>query len=250
MTVTRASVSGNHTGPAGSTGGFRGGNGGSILNGAALTMINSTVADNITHGNLADGGGVYNGGNLMSLTNCTISNNQANPVNDSSGGRGGGLYTAGNSALLTNVTITGNSAYTCCSYLNGQGVVSTGGVTVRNSIIAGNGNAGMPDVTGDFTSQGHNIIGVAKAGDSSGGNGDQTGFTNGVSGDKVGTAASPIDPKLGPLADNGGPTKTNALLAGSPALDAGDNSRAKDPNNVALTTDSAGSGATGARGTS
>jgi hypothetical protein len=58
-----------------------------------------------------------------------------------------------------------------------------------------------------------------------------------VSGDKVGTAASPIDPKLGPLADNGGPTKTNALLAGSPALDAGDNSRAKDPNNVALTTD-------------
>jgi hypothetical protein len=38
----------------------------------------------------------------------------------------------------------------------------------------------------------------------------------------VGTAASPIDPRLGPLQDNGGPTQTMALLSGSPALNAGD----------------------------
>jgi hypothetical protein len=42
----------------------------------------------------------------------------------------------------------------------------------------------------------------------------------------VGIAANPIDPKLGPLASNGGPTKTMALLAGSKAIDAGDNAGA------------------------
>ena len=50
-----------------------------------------------------------------------------------------------------------------------------------------------------------------------------TGLINGVYGNLVGTAAAPIDPLLGPLADNGGPTQTLAVLAGSPALDAGNN---------------------------
>jgi len=40
----------------------------------------------------------------------------------------------------------------------------------------------------------------------------------------VGTAANPIDPKLGPLQNNGGKTETHNLLTGSPAIDAGDNS--------------------------
>jgi len=40
--------------------------------------------------------------------------------------------------------------------------------------------------------------------------------------DHVGTSANPIDPKLGPLQDNGGPTPTEALLPGSPAIGAGD----------------------------
>jgi hypothetical protein len=44
--------------------------------------------------------------------------------------------------------------------------------------------------------------------------------------DLVGTASNPIDPLLGPLADNGGPTLTMALLPGSPAIDAGDNTDA------------------------
>src|SRR5262249_21885688 len=49
-----------------------------------------------------------------------------------------------------------------------------------------------------------------------------SGFTNGTNGDQVGTAAMPIDPKLGALQDNGGPTRTMALRTGSPALDTGD----------------------------
>jgi hypothetical protein len=50
--------------------------------------------------------------------------------------------------------------------------------------------------------------------------GAETGITSGVSGNQVGTTASPIDPGLGPLDDNGGPTLTHALLAGSPAISA------------------------------
>src|SRR5260370_28523145 len=52
---------------------------------------------------------------------------------------------------------------------------------------------------------------------------DMTGLSNGGNGILVGSAAAPIDPLLGPLADNGGPTLTHALLSGSPALDAGHN---------------------------
>src|SRR5262249_51643875 len=63
---------------------------------------------------------------------------------------------------------------------------------------------------------GHNLIGNGSRG---------SGY---AATDLVGTAASPIEPKLGPLQDNGGPTWTMALLPGSPAIDAGDNSDAPD----------------------
>ena len=46
--------------------------------------------------------------------------------------------------------------------------------------------------------------------------------TTDANGNFIGTSTDPIDPLLGPLQDNGGPTFTHALLAGSPALDAGD----------------------------
>src|SRR5262249_51909307 len=66
---------------------------------------------------------------------------------------------------------------------------------------------------------GHNLVG-----DPTGG----TGFADGVNGDRVGTFDDPLDPRLGPLAFNGGRTQTHALLAGSPAIDRGDNA-AVDP---------------------
>ena len=52
------------------------------------------------------------------------------------------------------------------------------------------------------------------------GNGTGSGISDGSNGNQVGNNASPIDPKIGPLADNGGLTRTHALLAGSPAIDA------------------------------
>jgi hypothetical protein len=72
-----------------------------------------------------------------------------------------------------------------------------------------------PDVYGVFNSLGHNLVGATN---------DSSGFT--APGDLAGSKASPIDPKLGPLADNGGPTLTMALLPGSPAIDAGDTATA------------------------
>ena len=53
--------------------------------------------------------------------------------------------------------------------------------------------------------------------------GDGTGanITTGL-GNQIGTAAAPIDPLLGPLANNGGTTRTHAILAGSPAINTGD----------------------------
>src|SRR5437879_9956404 len=95
---------------------------------------------------------------------------------------------------------------------------STSAVNVKNSIIAGNmgtNAAGFSsDLVGTFSSQGYNLIGTHGMRD--------TGFTNNVNNDQVGgDAAAPLDPKLGPLQNNGGSTFTHALLPGSPAIDQG-----------------------------
>jgi len=88
--------------------------------------------------------------------------------------------------------------------------------SVRNTIIARNvSNVGGPDVTGDFDSGGHNLIGVLTA--------DASGF---AASDLRGTADAPLDPRLGPLRRNGGPTETHALAPDSPALNTGDNAGA------------------------
>jgi hypothetical protein len=88
---------------------------------------------------------------------------------------------------------------------------------MSNSIVAQNGAPGSPDI---LSSGSQAFLG---AGFSLVGNGAGSGLANG-DGNLVGNVSphtSPIDPRLGPLTDNGGPTQTHALLAGSPALDAG-----------------------------
>jgi len=75
------------------------------------------------------------------------------------------------------------------------------------------------------TSLGHNL------------DSDGTCFTGAVTGDKPST-----EPILGPLADNGGPTETHALLPGSPAIDMGDPAGCFDTDGALLTTDQRGPG--------
>jgi hypothetical protein len=85
-----------------------------------------------------------------------------------------------------------------------------GPFTQQTGNIGGLGSG--PDLSGNFTSQRFNLIGMAD---------DSTGFTNGLNADQVGSIANPIGPRIGPLQMNGGPTPTHALLPGSPAIDHG-----------------------------
>src|SRR6266542_1252311 len=245
-TMTNCTVSNNNSGQGGTGFASQGGLGGGIVNLAPMNMSGCTVSGNFTKGPSAGGGskggGIFND-NLLTMTNCTVSGNHT----DLDSGRGGGIYNIGSTLSLTNCTITGNSAYSCCSFENGQGIHNGGTANVRNTVIAGNGTGSVPDITGDFTSQGHNLIGKATIGSNHGSNGDEAGFVNGNNGDQVGTLASPLDALLGPLANNGGFTLTHALLPESPALDAGDNcvtqaAHCGDSNIPQLTNDQRGAG--------
>jgi len=191
-TLTNSTVSGNFAR-----------NGGGILADSA-TLTSCTVSGNSAG---IDAGGI--GATTANLTNCTISGNFAT-------NQGGGIF-AITTATLLNCTITENSAHTGGGLFHNLGA---GIFDIRNTIVALNlvdfSDAG-PDVSGSFTSQGHNLIGNGTGG---------AGFTDGTSGDIVGTSATPVDPKLGPLVNNGGRTQTHKLQAGSPAIDAGDNAGA------------------------
>jgi hypothetical protein len=146
-------------------------------------------------------GGIGNGGTLT-LTNSTVSGNNATQS-------GGGIVNFG-TLILTNGTVAYNSAGRWAGGIsNGAG----GSTDLTNTIIGGNTATSSPDCGHPFgipiTSLGFNLI-------SDGSGCDLTV----VSGDQVGTTATPIDPLLSPLQDNGGLTQTHALLAGSPAIDA------------------------------
>ena len=79
-----------------------------------------------------------------------------------------------------------------------------------NTIIASNGADASADVNGPITSEGHNLVGISDG---------SVGF--GTNGDLVGTSTNPLNPELGPLANNGGPTFTVAILPSSPAVNGG-----------------------------
>lgn len=168
-------------------------NGGGIRNSVALTITNSAILSN-TAQTLA-GGGIYNTGASVFITNTTLSGNSA-PL-----AAGGGIYNlASGSVQLTNVTIANNSA----SGTNGGGLSnSSASMTLKNTIVANNSNR---NCFGTVTSLGNNLE-----------NANDCGLA--ASGDIKNT-----DPFLGALVSNGGPTLTEALLPGSPAINAGDNS--------------------------
>jgi CSLREA domain-containing protein len=225
LSLTKSSVSGNTATSIG----------GGIYSNNDFKLTNSTVSNNTAN----NGGGIYNGEQYAilrlgtaTLSNSTVSGNKA--LED-----GGGIYNF-NELSLINSTITNNTADSNGDGVgNGGGVLSSesdtysGGLTVvGNTIIAGNfdksssGNIN-PDVSGTtFRDSGNNLIG------------NQTGSTGFTTSTLVGTNASPIDPKLGLLQNNGGATLTHALLTGSPAINAGNNSLVA----TNVTTDQRGAG--------
>jgi hypothetical protein len=171
-------------------------NGGGISNiGTLLTLHNTTVSNNTA---ISKGGGISNGvtsHSKVDLINSTVSGNQADS--------GGGIWSSSTGEVtLRNCTVAHNRADS-----KGGGILNVDGtVALKNTTVANNLSGGDCATTqeGTTSSLGHNL--------------DGDGSCNLVgAGDLVN-----VDPHLGPLQDNGGPTLTHALLEGSPAIDAGD----------------------------
>ena len=157
-----------------------------------MEISTSTFSNNAAQ----DGAGIYNAGGELELENTTISSNYAHF-------NGGGIYNEG-STYLNHVTLYRNRADECCS---GGGFYDATTTTVeyQNSIIAKN----TPnDCEGSSLSGGHNLLGDGSCANDAAGDDTDIYTTNGD-----------IDPRLAPLRDNGGRTRTHEVLPGSRAID-------------------------------
>lgn len=195
MAITNSVFSGNSTTAIYNNGGTlrvanctlvanSGNNGGAIYNGGVSTVTNSTLAANRS---AKAGGAIYNDCGMLEVVNCTLTNNSSNE-------NGGAIY----------------SEYT---YYDGWKNLNT---SLKNSIVAGNQALNLgPDIYGEIISNGYNFIGNPSR-------------TNPKPSDLTfANTQTTLDQLLqttrgvAVLADNGGPTQTIALVAGSPALRAG-----------------------------
>jgi hypothetical protein len=184
--------------------------GSGIDNWGALTVTSSTLS-----ANSAEGGGAISNARILTVTNSTLSANSA-------GVRGGAVdnfYTT--ELTVANSTLSANSAG-----VSGGGIFSPslGTLRLQNTIVAGNSSTpnNGSDIYGSVqSSSSYNLVGIADS--------HFSGISDGSQGNQIGTPANPIDPRLAPLGDQGGPTQTMALLPGSPALNAGDPSQVGTP---------------------
>jgi hypothetical protein len=264
LTITNSTVANNSAtgGPSSNSGNGNGGNGdgggigvtdngsgtGASVTITACTISNNTAVGNSGHGTGAagkgQGGGFYFAANVtyLQLVNSTIAGNKTiSSLGSNQESDGGGIYFSEGIAILTNDTVADNTTLK-------SGIGSTSGgigggidnaspagssslIQLTNTLVALNNAAIAPDYNGTVNVSAHNLIGKS----------DGSGFNTG-SGNQLGSIADPLDPHLGPLQDNGGPIQTMALLPGSPAIDAGNNTFASGANGSPLTTDQRGQG--------
>ncbi|MDB4766277.1 hypothetical protein OAG71_01170 [bacterium] len=242
VTLTDSSVSGNSSG---------GGGGGINAISGIVSLSDSTVSGNSTTGEFADGGGINIGTGFVFVGGSTVSGNSSSGAgggifslsghvglgsstlsdNRTTGSYsdGGGIYTYSGTVSLRQSTVTSNSASGVGGgiLLNGREISTSNfrGLSISNSIVAGNfesktlGTAGTPNdvvlATDSFRRvfASYSIIGAA----------DGLTIFGSPQINLLGTVAMPLDPLLGPLADNGGSTETHSLLPDSPAIDSGRN---------------------------
>lgn len=238
LTITDSAIDNNHAGAAAG-----------IWNLGTLAINSSTIEENSTTG---DGGGILNLG-VLTVNSSSILNN--------TGGVGGGLSNGSNgfgllaTAQIINSTISGNAAesrgggignpstgtlrlYNSTVYGNNDafspgsgGIYNEGGsVTLENSLLAGNSNPNSgADCNGTILSAGYNLIG------------DTTNCTfNASTGDLTN-----INPQVGQLIGPVGTPNYHPLLAGSPAIDAGNPAGCTDGDNNILTVDQRGASRVG-----
>ncbi|ELR96933.1 choice-of-anchor Q domain-containing protein [Gloeocapsa sp. PCC 73106] len=178
--------------------------GGAIYSSGNLRITSSAIVNNFAN---RLGGGIYQDFSSSNIINTTISGNRANSS-------GGGIYHANGILNLNNVTVADNIAD-----VDNQGEGAGGGiyknsgtVDLTNTIVAQNfdtpnnsgPNSTSPDVFGNFFGNRNNLIGNTEG---------SSGFD--------GTDLVNLNPLLGALSNNGGSTRTHALLNGSRAIDAG-----------------------------
>ncbi len=260
LTITDSTISGNSTG-------IKDSYGGAILSSGVLTITGSTISGNTVNGTPGYGGGISAGGESATIRNSTVSGNTAL--------HGGGIYKFGIPVYIINSTVSGNSANQ-----NGGGVYAQAGtmglysstvannranadaeeapgvgygggvyveaitsatVSLANTIIADNGEyvyagGAKPPVYdsncyGTMSSAGNNIVPPSHLTECT------------VTGSSVSTA----DPMLAPLLSNGGPTRTHAIPAGSPAVDTGNPGGCTDSLGAPLPTDQRGYARSGPR---
>ena len=200
LNAANSSISGN-----GATGGYPGSGsgyvtqgsaqGGGLHNAGSVTIAGTTLSANSVVGYSTQGGALYNVG-TAAVYNSTFSANSGSSYY----GYGGAVQHEGGTLVLRNDTFAGNSAGG--AYGSYGGAISNGGGTVSssNSILSNNS---PQNCNGTITSLKYNLD-----------SGSSCSFS--AMGDLVNT-----DPLLGPLQDNGGGSMTHALMASSPALDAG-----------------------------
>lgn len=165
--------------------------GGGVRNNGNLTATGNTFVGN----SASDSGGAFENIGNLTLVNDTLSANRATA-------NGGGVYWNGGQITMTNSTVVSNTAGTAGGNIY-VGIAHNPAVKLKNTIVA----RGSPNnCSSTVLSNGYNL---------------ESANTCGL----VGTGdKKSVDPRIGPLQDNGGATWTRALLFGSPAIDGGTNS--------------------------
>jgi hypothetical protein len=183
------------------------------------TVQNSTISGNTG----SQGGGIYGSGGGLALTQVTVTSNTA--VNPYNGTAVGGIQITGTSPVpaaaktkhthaesAPHKTAHEQSEHAAHAHSRSSGGPKTSAVspdfTSIGTIVAGNAgeDVGVYQTTGTMSSD-HSVLGTV----------DSAITVTDVGGTQTGVT----DPGLAPLADNGGPTQTQALLPGSVAIDSG-----------------------------
>lgn len=251
--------------------------GGGIYNSGALRLVSSIVSGNTTSAACirlcgAHGGGIYNAQGTVTITNSTLSGNTARVGCRECFAGGGAIFNQG-TMTINDSTLSGNSAVSSGieSFAGGGAVYNGATLTINNSTLNGNTGAGGPPHlfmgaaidngatvtisnstlsgnTGDIYNTGsatlqNSIVANSSRGPNCSGTMTSKGYN--LSSDPSCNFSGPgdmnnINPVLGPLQNNGGPTQTMALLEGSPAIDAGNPSGCTDGQGHLLTTDQRG----------
>ncbi len=217
--INRTTVSGNSA----TSGGGISFDIGYCIFGSSLSLTDSTIAQNVA---TSSGGGLYmrgsscNGAENARISRSTISGNSA--------AEGGGIYSTYQATGIANSTVSGNTATTASggAIVAGNGTTRLNNVTVASNSSATGGAVKVIPFADLFLSNTiiANSTGSSPANCAAG----RVILDSGHNLEFPGTTCAlnlasdrHADPLLAPLADNGGPTRTHALLSGSPAIDAG-----------------------------